>query len=62
MNQLGDVRDGFIDMLNLHPVVDSTNNFIFSKYFKHYVLGESSLEEDEVKAYLNVYLQRKFLR
>ena len=61
MDQPGDVRDGFIDILNLHAVVDSTNNFIFSKYFKHYVLGESLLEIDEVKAYLNVYLQHEFL-
>ena len=61
MDQLGDVPDGFIDMLSLHTVLDETNNLIFSKYFKQLVVGESLFEADEVKAYLDVYLQRKFL-
>ena len=60
-NQLGDVPDGFIDMLSLHTVIHSVNNLIFSKYFNQFVLGESLLEVYEVKAYLDVYLQSKFL-
>ena len=59
IDQLEAVPNGVVDMLSLHTMIDTTNNFIFSKHFKQFVVGESLLEVDEVKAYLGGYLGRK---
>ena len=50
----------FVDMLSLNIVIDVSNQKIFSKYYKHLIVGEHFITEpNQVLTYLEQHISKE---